>query len=690
MSPASDPQTDDDVSAIFSSKKGKMFTNKRVNIVLDELNFLLWKQQVLLIVRSLRLEKFLTGKVKAPPATVVNDAGEKIDNEEYEIFVAQDSALASWLLSTISSQLLSQFVGAETAAEVWSTVNTYFASKSTTTVMTLHCRLKSLKKGDLNMRTYIAQVKEICDALTACGSPVSDLEKIATILNGLPIEYKPFIVVITASREPYTLDAVVSVLIDAEVQQTTFDLANNFSTSVNVAQVSADESGSRSDMRSFSQNQPGRQWYQSGNGGRGRSSRPQCQICGKIGHMADRCWYRYNKSYSDQPLNNQNTEFRNGSPSAHVTTVETNKSGCGCHCAGFSGSRLPSDGQVQAQLAIAGRGQWFVDSGATHHVTPEAENVVDGQDYAGPGKLTVGDGSGLLITKIGQSVLNTSDRALVLHNLMHVPCITKNLLSVSKLARDNSVYLEFHAKSCVIKDEGTGAVLLQGVECDGLYKFDSVCSSVNECDNKCVSAEVNVASTTENSFDLWHRRLGHPAHETLMKVCRDANIVLTTKDNKVVCVACQMGKSHKLPFQASESVYHDPFHLVFTDLWGPAHVTSSGFLYYITFVDAATRHCWLFLLKAKSQAVNAFLQFQQLVKTQFGAVIRELQSDWGGEYKSLSSILAKSGIKHRITCPHTSQQNGVVERKHRHIIELALTLLAQSGVPFKFWSQAVI
>ncbi|KAL4355505.1 hypothetical protein GQ457_06G016660 [Hibiscus cannabinus] len=101
------------------SSIGKMFTNKKVNIVLDETNFLLWKQQVLLTVRSHRLEKLLTGALKPPPEKVAGENGQQVENEAFELFVAQDSALASWLLSTISLQLLPQFVGAETTSQIY-------------------------------------------------------------------------------------------------------------------------------------------------------------------------------------------------------------------------------------------------------------------------------------------------------------------------------------------------------------------------------------------------------------------------------------------------------------------------------------------------------------------------------------------------------------------------------------------
>lgn len=66
-----------------------------------------------------------------------------------------------------------------------------------------------------------------------------------------------------------------------------------------------------------------------------------------------------------------------------------------------------------------------------------------------------------------------------------------------------------------------------------------------------------------------------------------------------------------------------------------------------------------------------------------------LQSDGGGEYTPISTFCQQNGIIHRKSCPHTPQQNGVAERKHRHITEIALTLLAKASIPLRFWDEAV-
>jgi hypothetical protein len=62
-----------------------------------------------------------------------------------------------------------------------------------------------------------------------------------------------------------------------------------------------------------------------------------------------------------------------------------------------------------------------------------------------------------------------------------------------------------------------------------------------------------------------------------------------------------------------------------------------------------------------------------------------MQSDWGGEYCSVNKFLNTQGIIHRLSCPHTHQQNQAIERKHRHIVETGLALLSHANLPSSFW-----
>lgn len=65
----------------------------------------------------------------------------------------------------------------------------------------------------------------------------------------------------------------------------------------------------------------------------------------------------------------------------------------------------------------------------------------------------------------------------------------------------------------------------------------------------------------------------------------------------------------------------------------------------------------------------------------FGRKIIGVQTDWGGEFRSLNKFFIRKGIQHRLSCPNTSQQNSIVERRHRSIVETGLSLLSHSSVP---------
>jgi histone deacetylase 1/2 len=113
-------------------------------------------------------------------------------------------------------------------------------------------------------------------------------------------------------------------------------------------------------------------------------------------------------------------------------------------------------------------------------------------------------------------------------------------------------------------------------------------------------------------------------------------------------------------------------------------LSSDGFRYFVIFVDAHTKFIWFYPLVAKSDVFAIFHQFQALVERQFSLKIKSVQTDLGGEYRKLNTYFKTISIHHRVICPHTHEQNGMVERLHRHIVETGLTLLGQCHAPLKY------
>jgi histone deacetylase 1/2 len=110
--------------------------------------------------------------------------------------------------------------------------------------------------------------------------------------------------------------------------------------------------------------------------------------------------------------------------------------------------------------------------------------------------------------------------------------------------------------------------------------------------------------------------------------------------------------------------------LIFSDVWGPTPLFSSdGYRYFVIFVDVYTKYVCYYPLIAKSDVYFVFHQFQTLVEHQFSLKIKSVQTDWGGEHHKPSTFFQTIGIHHRLIFPHTHEQNGTVERRHRHIVE---------------------
>ena len=144
-------------------------------------------------------------------------------------------------------------------------------------------------------------------------------------------------------------------------------------------------------------------------------------------------------------------------------------------------------------------------------------------------------------------------------------------------------------------------------------------------------------------------------------------------------------------FSSSESKTTHPFQVGHSNIWGPLHTLSIyDYQYYIHFVDDFTQYTWIYPIKAKFEAHTIFVRFNTFIERQFNQQIKCFQIDWGCEYKSLLPILFCLGIQFTHPCLHTHQQNSKAERKHMHVVEMSLYLLANGSLPFKFWWDAFV
>jgi hypothetical protein len=158
------------------------------------------------------------------------------------------------------------------------------------------------------------------------------------------------------------------------------------------------------------------------------------------------------------------------------------------------------------------------------------------------------------------------------------------------------------------------------------------------------------------------------------------------------CETCIKAKSHRTIYPGSMSKSLFPFDLIHTDVWGPSPITSkSGCRWFILFTYDFSRMTWVYLIKTKDEVPVVFQNYYQMVKTQFEREIKVVRSDNGTEYvnSTLQKKFKEKGILHETSCVGTPQQNVVAERKNRHILETARSILFENHVPSVFWDNAV-
>ena len=198
--------------------------------------------------------------------------------------------------------------------------------------------------------------------------------------------------------------------------------------------------------------------------------------------MAARCFNRFNNSFNGND-GNAYTDNNNNFSTAHNPTALATV---------FSAPDQANDDA------------WYPDSGSTNHVTNDLNNLNLACEYRGNNRVQIGNGTGLPISNIGCSYLipthSSRHTRLILKNLLHVPAIKKNLISVAQFSFDNNVFFEFHPLSSCVKDLETRQVLLRGTLEHGLYRFH-----LDPKDNRFrVSTSTSTTTTQPNPIPCVH------------------------------------------------------------------------------------------------------------------------------------------------------------------------------------------
>ena len=118
-------------------------------------------------------------------------------------------------------------------------------------------------------------------------------------------------------------------------------------------------------------------------------------------------------------------------------------------------------------------------------------------------------------------------------------------------------------------------------------------------------------------------------------------------------------KKPQVTIPISNYTYHTPLELVHLDVWGLAlTLSSNGFRYYMSYIDAYSKFTWLYFLKAKSKVYSTFYHFKTQAKLHLNCKLQTLRTNWGGEFCSLTSPLHIFGDVHQPSCPRNLEKWG--------------------------------
>ncbi|KAK1646858.1 hypothetical protein QYE76_064663 [Lolium multiflorum] len=333
----------------------------------------------------------------------------------------------------------------------------------------------------------------------------------------------------------------------------------------------------------------------------------------------------------------------------------------------------------------SGGPKWVFDSGCTNHMTG-GRGVLDQfiEDINKKSSITFGDNSKGKVLGYGKVAIS---KDLCLETVMLVEHLGYNLLSIYHLADAgyNSYFTKYYVQ--VFRSDNLKLVLVGYVE-NNLYVVDL--SKESPSPSTCLMA------AKHDEGWLWHRRLGHVNMRNLKQLLKGEHIVGLTgisfeKDR--VCSACVAGKQLKKKHPIKSIVTTSrPLELLHLDLFGPSHYdTLGGSKYGLVIVDDYSRYSWVFLLKSKDETHREFITFAKKAQRTYESEIKAIRTDNGTEFKNytMQEFVDDEGIKHEFSAPYTPQQNGVVERKNRTIIEMARTMLSEFNSPHNFWGEAI-
>ncbi|KAJ0912392.1 putative RNA-directed DNA polymerase [Helianthus annuus] len=653
-------------------------------------NYTVWANAMILALRVKIKIGFVDGTFLKP-----------VDNPVLETqWERCNSVVLTWILNSVSEELYLGHVYSQSAADVWKELRDTYDKIDGSVVFDLYQKINSFTQNGMPVAEYyhklnimwkqLDQILQIpvctCNASTQFNN-FNHLIKLMQFLMGLDSGYQSVRTNLLI-REPLpSVKEAFSIVSREESHRGSNVMASKEQTVGFFSKVNTVVDNKRKFVK-------------------GSNQSLKCTHCNKSGHSIDRCfeligyppWMKSKngqgkKIVSNNVINSGSSDV-NKVDTASLTSDQVSKlfsllnqkcdeGSVSCNVSGedsklfcFTSCSTYAYSFANLTNSLNGLG-WICDSGANQHMVMNDKHLINQLDVSEYNiKVNHPNGTKALVTKIGDIKLNDK---VVLYDVLVIPDYCVNLISVHKLAKDSKISVLFDENSCYLQDSLTKKTLVIGRQCDGLYFCGE--SHVIAC----------LGSNNVDMNNIWHSRLGHPS-EVVLNVLKN-DLSLQKFDKSIPCEICHKSKQHREPFPLSDHKTKKLGELVHLDVWGPYRVKSKeSCRYFLTVVDDYTRAVWVYLMKHKDEVFENVKHFVSVIHTQFEKPVKIFRTGNGTEFinNQFKDFLNKQGIGHQTTCVYTPQQNGIVERKHRHLLNVARSLLFQSGLPLRFWSECIL
>ncbi|SOV03955.1 uncharacterized protein UDID_19367 [Ustilago sp. UG-2017a] len=352
---------------------------------------------------------------------------------------------------------------------------------------------------------------------------------------------------------------------------------------------------------------------------------------------------------------------------------------------------------------------WIVDSGATHHMVNDERMLLTSTNKVG--QISTAGDERLQVKAIGDASLRVSEATIQLLDVLYVPKLNANLLSVQGLI-ENGARVIFDEFGTTIKQNDGTQVQFRRDRRQGRFKVQgqALALELEETlddvpkDNQNTGRLDNVPEDNQNTGNqdsnsmedkdsyLWHERFGHPGRDKTRQIKEhylgtDERMEHESKH----CSTCSQGKQTRARMSTSETRRAEaPLELVHIDLMTDFK-GHANYHYALVAVDDFSSLIYVEPLCTKSAALTALRRWITRMERATDRKLKTLRSDNGGEWCSLEAEdwQTQEGFKWQKSVPGISIQNGRAERAIRSVQEKMRSMLIGRACPRELWPYAI-